>query len=351
MFNTKSLTLASALAALLATSALAAPMVYIPVGSAGKIEVVDGATGTIVTEYTGLEAVHGLAGTPDGRFLIAGSYAERAPGEQAADKPEGVSAEDHAAHHAASEPSEAEGPVAISTVSILRADTGELVRAVDVPGAVHHVSTSPDGRFAAVTQPGDDAVSVIDLQSYEVTTIKTGSLPNYMVFSPDSSLLYVSNAGDDNIAVIGTTHWMVQSRLATGATPEHMVLSPDGAMLYVNNNDDGTVSAIALATGAMVDTYPIGERLHGLDLVEDSSALLVAERDGDNVARIDLAAGTVSKLAMGPSPYHLTTITGTGLAYVSSSDDAVMKIIRQDDLSMVGEIAIGDVGHQMVVMP
>jgi len=348
---TKSLTLASALATLLATSALAAPMVYIPVGSAGKIEVVDAATGTIVNEYTGLEAVHGLAGTPDGQFLIAGSYAEREPGMAAAPKPEGVSAEDHAAHHMASDPNAADGPAMVSTVSILRADTGELVRTVDVPGAVHHVTTSPNGRFAAVTQPGDDAVSVIDLQTYEVTTVKTGSLPNYMVFSPDSSTLYVSNAGEDNIAVISTEHWMVQSRLATGAAPEHMVISPDGAMLYVNNNDDGSVSAIALATGAMVATYPIGERLHGLDLVEDGSALLVAERDGDNVARVDLGTGAVSKQAMGPSPYHMTTITGTGLAYVSSSDQAVMKIIRQDDLTKVGQIAIGDVGHQMVVMP
>ncbi len=348
---TKSLTLASALAALLATSTLAAPMVYIPVGSAGKIEVVDAATGTIIAEYTGLEAVHGLAGTPDGQFLIAGSYAEREPGMQAAPKPESVSTEDHAAHHTASSPNAADSPAMVSTVSILRADTGKLVRTVDVPGAVHHVTTSPDGRFAAVTQPGDDAVSVIDLQTYEVTTIKTGSLPNYMVFSPDSSTLYVSNAGDDTIAGISTTHWMVQNRLPTGTAPEHMVISPDGAMLYVNNNDDGSVSAIALATGAMVATYPIGERLHGLDLTEDGSALLVAERGGDNVARVILGTEMVSKQPMGPSPYHMTTITGTGLAYVSSSDEAVMKIIRQDDLSQVGEITIGDVGHQTVVMP
>ncbi len=345
-----SLSLATALATMLATSALAAPTVYIPVGSAGKIEVVDAASGRILAEYTGLEAVHGLAGTPDGQYLIAGSYAERTPGTPPA-RPDGVSAEDHAAHHMAATPAEAAGPAMVSTVSILRADTGELVRTVDVPGAVHHVATSPDGRFAALTQPGDDAVSVIDLQSYAVTTIKTGALPNYMVFSPDSSALYVSNAGDDTIAVIGTTHWMVQNRLPTGTSPEHMVISPDGGMLYVNNNDDGTVSALSLADGSISATYPIGERLHGLDLTEDGRALLVAERDGDNVARIDLASGAVAKEAMGPSPYHLTTIPGTGLAYVSSSDEAVMKIINQADLSQTGQIAIGDIGHQMVVVP
>ncbi len=346
---TKSLSLGTALALLLATTSIAAPLVYIPVGNAGKIEVVDAATGTIINEFGGLEAVHGLAGTPDGALLIAGSYAEREPGVAAVPKPDGVTEEDHAAHHMAADPN-AENPAEmVSTVSILRTDTGELVRTVDVPGAVHHVTTSPDGRFAAVTQPAYDAVSVIDLQTYEVTTIQTDALPNYMVFSADSQSLYVSNAGEDTISVIGTTHWMVQSKIATGTTPEHMVLSADGRMLYVNNNDDGSVSAIALATGAMVDTFAIGERLHGLDITSDGAALLVAERDGDNVARVDLASGVVSKQAMGPSPYHMTTIAGTDLAYVSSSDEAVMKIINQDDLSLVGKIEIGDVGHQMVV--
>ncbi len=347
---TKSLTLAGALATFLATSALAQPMVYIPVGNAGKIQVVDAATGEITNEFTGLEAVHGLAATPDGQFLIAGSFSEREPGAEAVPKPEAMSAEDHAVHHAASEENAGDGPAMVSPVSILRADSGELVRTVDVPGAVHHATVSPDGRFAALTQPAYGAVSVIDLQTYEVNTIKTGSLPNYMAFGPDSATLYVSNAGDNNIAVISTQHWMVQKTITTGAAPEHMVLSPDGAMLYVNNNDDGTVSAIALATGAVVDTYPIGERLHGLDLSEDGSALLVAERDGDNVAMVDLASGEVSKQAMGPSPYHLTTIPGTGLAYVSSSDEAVMKIIRQDDLSLVSQFEIDDVGHQMTVI-
>ena len=346
---TKSFSLGAALALLLATSTLAEPLVYIPVGNAGKIEVVDAATGSIIREYTGLEAVHGLAGTPDGQLLIAGSYAEREPGSASVPKPEGMSDEDHAIHHMASTTSPEDRPEMVSTVSILRADNGELVRTVDVPGAVHHVTTSPDGRFAAVTQPAYDAVSVIDLQTYEVTTIQTGSLPNYMVFSADSQNLYVSNAGEDTIAVIGTTHWMVQSKIATGTAPEHMVISADGNMLYVNNNDDGSVSAIALATGAMVDTYQIGELLHGLDITSDGAALLVAERDGDNVARVDLASGEVSKQAMGPSPYHMTTITGTNLAYVSSSDEAVMKIINQDDMSLLGRIEIGDVGHQMVV--
>ncbi len=333
------------------TTVLGAPFVYIPVGNGGQIQVVDVATGKIVDTYTGLEAVHGLAGTPDGKFLIAGSYSERERGADAPPKPEGMSEADHEVHHAPKADGAAEmNDNIVSTLTVLRQDTGEIVRAIDVPGAVHHVTVSPDGRFAAVTQPAYDAVSVVDLGTYEVVaTINTGAMPNYMIFGKDSDVLYVSNAADNNIAVIGTLHWMVQNTIATGETPEHMVLSKDGQTLFVNNNDDGTVGAIDLATGEMTNTYPIGERLHGVDINEDGSALLVAERDGDMVARVDLATGAVTKQEMGPAPYHLTTVPGTGLAFVSSSDEYVMKIISQDDLSLISKIEIGEIGHQMVV--
>jgi DNA-binding beta-propeller fold protein YncE len=340
------------LAALLSsTSALAAPFVYIPVGGAGQIEVVDVASGKIVDTYKGLEAVHGLAGTPDGKFLIAGSYTERDRGMAAPAKPKGMSAEDHAAHHAPKADGAAKANTdQISTVSVLRQDTGEIVRAIDVPGAVHHVTVSPDGRFAAVTQPGNDTITAIDLNSYKIiATVNTGALPNYMAFSPDSGLLYVSNAGDNNIAVISTIHWMVKTTLAAGESPEHMVLSKDGKTLFVNNNDDGTVSEIDLASGKTANVFPIGERLHGLDITDDGKALLVAERDGDSVARVDLASGTISKQDMAPAPYHMTSVPGTGLAFVSSSAEPVMRVINQSDLSLVRKIDIPAVGHQMVV--
>ena len=53
-------------------AALAEPLVYVPLGGEGKIVVVDAAKDEIVDTISGVTAVHGLAGTPDGRFLIAG---------------------------------------------------------------------------------------------------------------------------------------------------------------------------------------------------------------------------------------------------------------------------------------
>jgi len=296
--------------------------------------------------------VHGLAATPDGKFLVAGSFAEREPGTKAPEKPADVSAEDHAVHHPENGATAATpDDNMISTVTILRQDTGEIVRAIDVPGAVHHVTVSPDGRFAVVTQPGNDAITAIDLQSYAVVaTVNTGSLPNYMIFGSDSGTLYVSNAGDNNIAVINTATWVVDGTIPVGDSPEHMVLSANGKTLFVNNNGDGSVGAVDLASGQMSTSYDIGQRLHGLDISDDGTALLVAERDGDRLVRVDLSTGQVTARDMPPEPYHVTSVPGTGLAFVSSSDEAVMRVVNQNDLSLVSKFNITDIGHQMVVV-
>ena len=67
------------------------------------------------------------------------------------------------------------------------------------------------------------------------------------------------------------------------------------------------------------------------------------------MARIDLATGAVSKRDLPPEPYHLTSIPGTGLAFVSSSDEPTIKVISQADMGLVNTIKVGSVGHQMVV--
>lgn len=335
-----------------AQAARAEPLVYIPLGGDGRIVVVDAARDEVVGSISGLKAVHGLAGTPDGKYLIAGSYAERSADGVPA-KPEGMSEDEHASHHMAkvNQPGES-ARKAVSTVSVIRTSDRAIVRAIDVPGAVHHVSVSPDGRLAVVTHPDAGGVSAIDLASYEVVaSIATGSAPNYSVFSPDTSRLYVSSAGDGAIAVVNTATWAVERTIAVGTTPEHLVVSRNGKTLYVSNVEDGTVSLVDTAAGQTTSTIKIGSTLHGIDLSKDGRSLFVAALGDDQIARVDLATGTVKTVSLSPGPYHLTTIKGTNKIYVSSSDEPKVWVIDQANLHVIGEIAIGGKGHQMAIAP
>ena len=55
-------------------------------------------------------------------------------------------------------------------------------------------------------------------------------------------------------------------------------------------------------------------------------------------------------IALGPSPYHLTTVGGTGKLYVSSAEEPKIWVVDQQSLRTLGEIPIRGVGHQMAVV-
>jgi YVTN family beta-propeller protein len=323
--------------------------VYVPIGSANSIVIVDAARDSVIGKITNVPNVHGLAATPDGKSLIAGSYDERPMDAPAPSKPEGVTAEEHAAHHTRQPDNSASKSRVKSSLSLIRVEDRVVVRLIDVPGAVHHVAVSPDGRYAMVTHPTQNAVSLVDLATYDVTaTIATGPLPNYAAFSPDGRRAYVSNAGNNTVSDIDIARKIVLRNIVVGDSPEHLVLSRDGNRLFVNNINDGTVSAVDVERGAVSKTYRVGSVLHGIDLSDDGQTLFVVSLGDDKIASIDLANGEMRTAKLAPTPYHLAAIRGAGKIYVSSADKPLIWVIDQASLKVVGEIAIGGKGHQMV---
>ncbi len=329
--------------------AAAGEVVYIPLGSAGRIVVVDVKQDRVVDHIEGLLAVHGLAGTPDGRFLVAGSFEEREPGAAVPEKPTGMSEDEHAAHHARPAEETPGSDTAVSAISIVSTADHAVTRRLDVPGAVHHVAVSPDGETAVVTHPNQDAVSTIDMKTGQVVaTVSTGPLPNYAVFSPDGQWVYVSNAGNDTISTMDSDRWKVRQSVAVGASPEHLVLTRDGTTLYVNNVGDGTVSVLDLPSGTVTSTISVGDTPHGLDLSDDGRTLFVSALGDDKLTVVNLTTGVSKSVTLGPAPYHLSVMRGTGKLYVSSAEEPKLWVVDQETLSVMGEIPIGGKGHQMV---
>lgn len=332
-----------------AALALSSGNVYVPLGSADSIIVVDPWSNGTAGRIDNVPNVHGLAQTPDGRHLIAGRNDESPLDESAPAKPAGVSEDDHAEHHAR-KPGETSSAVGVkSTVTVIRLRDHAIMRRVDVPGAVHHVTVSPTGAYALLTHPTQDTVSLLDLATYKVVaTIPTGPLPNYAAFSPHGDLAYISNAGNNTVSILDVNKQIVRHNIVVGESPEHLVLSKDGSRLFVNNISDGTVSAIDLPVGKVSAVYPIGDTLHGIDLSEDEKTLFVASLGDEKIAAVDLASGKVRSAKLGPMPYHLATIEGTGKVFVSSADEPKIWVIDPETLRVVSEIPIGGKGHQMV---
>jgi YVTN family beta-propeller protein len=325
-------------------------VVYIPTGDSAEVVVIDTQTHAEVGRIADLPAAHGLAVTPDGQLLVVGSFDERPAGAAAPDRPAGVTTEDHAAHHAPSAAPAAPGGV--SVVSIVDAASRTVIRRIEVPGAVHHVAVSPDGRTAAVTHPAGDAITAIDLAKLTViATVPTGSLPNYATFSGDGGQLYVSNAGDDMIAIVDTGSWAVTDRIAVGESPEHLALSPDGRRLVIGNVAGGSLSVIDLSSRQVVATLPVGDTPHGIDVSDDGNTVFVALTGEDRLAAVDLRNGTSRSVALAPAPYHLSAIRGRGVLYVSSAEDSRIWVLDAATLAATGEITIPGIGHQLAQTP
>jgi len=225
------------------------------------------------------------------------------------------------------------------------------VRRIDVPGAVHHVAISPDGKFAVVSNPSEGTISAIDLGTYEIAaTIATGELPNFVVFSPTTGRAYVSNGGENTISEIDTTTWKIIRKFTTGEGPGHLAMSKDGQKIYAANGSDGTVSEINIKDGVGTRTFEIGDMLHGIDISSDAKTLFVSALEQDSLVAVDLK--TQQKRNVGvTTPYHLAAVGSTGKLYVSSVDKPEIKVIDQTSLAVLGTISIGGQGHQMALSP
>ncbi|MBT5048165.1 MAG: beta-propeller fold lactonase family protein [Rhodospirillaceae bacterium] len=326
----------------------ASPKVYVPIGDANQVLVIDPKTDKIIGAVSGTDAAHGLAGVPVRDLLIVGSYAESDATGPA--KPQGISEDEHASHHPKKSKNLVNTKDSKSFVTIVKAADRRVLRRIAVPGAVHHVAITPDGLNAIVTHPNSNEIGVIDLRTFQLKKrILTGDTPNYVVTAPDSNTVYVSNAGNNTVSEVDLDAGIVRRNFVVGESPEHLILSADGRRLFVANADGGTVSEIATGSGALVRTLTIGGGLHGIDLSADGRRLLVVGRETDKLVAIDLATGNLRSSRLAPEPYHLKAIHGTGKLYVSSADQDKIWVVDEKTLKVTKEITIPDRAHQIAV--
>ncbi len=334
---------------LLPSIAVAVPLMYVPTGGSNEVIVIDAAEDRIVGRIGELENAHGLAATPDGRYLVAGSMQAAPPGDAAvAAKPVQIGEEEHRQHHAP----QASPAAASSFLSIVDIEGARVIRRIPVAGLTHHTAVSPDGHVAVAVHSGAGMISLVDMETLAVfKTLNTGAAPNYAVFSKDGRRLYVSNSGAHTVSEIDTAQWRILRELPGGRKPEHLTLPGNGKTLYVAAVDGAEVSALDLAAGTLKTSYATGKGPHGLAISDDGRWLFVSGLEDGTLVRWDLAAGTSDKIDLKPAPYHVEYVAAVKKLYVSSRLEPKIWVIDPQDMAVRGviELGAGAVGHQMVV--
>jgi len=327
-----------ALSALLAASAASADT-FLPQGSADTTLHLD-ATYQKVGEIAGLNDVHGMAGAPRRGLLIAGSLSVQAPAQ--IERPAVVSEDEHAAHHGG-DPEAAAAEVGL--VTIVDANSHSVVRRIEVPGMVHHVAVSTDERWALVTHPGLDSVSLIDLDAMRLSaTLFTGPIPEYAVADPVTGRFFVSNTGNATISELDPASATVLRAFRTVGGPKHMRLLPEARQLVIAATGPSLVAVLDADTGATLESYEIGGDLHGIDA--DADTIFTSARGLNKVVRIDRRSGARSEAEIGPAPYHMA-LAGSDLL-VTSSAVPVLWVLDPGTLALKRAIETADTVHQLV---
>jgi YVTN family beta-propeller protein len=330
---------------------LAKVLVYMPLGAANAIAVVDADSGRVIAKIPGVINSHGLAITPDGSTMVAGSLTELGEAELPA-KPEQMSAGEHRAHHSSPEQQQITVRQGENRGILYLIDVSErrILNQIRVPGSVHHNVITPDGKYAVSTHSASGLVSVVDINlSKVVKTIRTGFVPNYAVVSRDGSRIYVSNSGENMISEIDTESWSISRQLPGGDTPAHLALSADDQTLYVINVNSGKVSVLDLDRGEIAGSFAVGADPHGLALSRDGRFLFASSKQENRLVRIDLKTHERSVLSLSPAPYHVAVIPVQERVYVSSHKDAKVWVVDPVSLRVLRHIDLKQgTAHQMV---
>ena len=117
---------------------------FVPMGTADAVGVIDLENRKVTSSIGGTLNTHGSALTPDGRYLVVGSLSAH-DRQKPVSRPEGISEDEHAAHHGGGKSTELEAG-STGLLYLVNTATKTIDRKLEVPGPVHHVLVTSNGR-------------------------------------------------------------------------------------------------------------------------------------------------------------------------------------------------------------
>ncbi|HVB29431.1 MAG TPA: bifunctional YncE family protein/alkaline phosphatase family protein [Terriglobia bacterium] len=175
------------------------------------------------------------------------------------------------------------------TVYKLNSEDGAVLASAQVGYRPFAIALSPDSRMVAVSNWGDQSVSLLDPATLkEIARVPVGAQPSDLAYASDGRL-FVANAGSNSVSVIAggkvieTIKTSLDPRDPVGSTPDALAVSPNGKFLFVANADNNDVAMIDVARKAdsrVLGFIPTGWYPSAIGVTPDGRQLLVATGKG-----------------------------------------------------------------------
>lgn len=233
----------------------------------------------------------------------------------------------------------------------------------------HEVATSPDGRYAYISnyglfgvfrqgeepkrEPGN-TITVLDLKERAVkTTFELGSYtqPHGIWVSRDGERVWVTCEGAQAVLELDAVTGKVLKSWKTNQQTSHMVVpTPDEKKLYVANIGSGSVSVIDRASDA-VATVPTGAGAEGIAVSPGGREVWVTNRAANTVSVITTADHKVVATVEsgGKMPIRVKFTPDGKQAWVSNARSNTVTVFDATNRRLLATIDVGavPVGIQM----
>ncbi len=190
----------------------------------------------------------------------------------------------------------------------------KVVAAIDIGGAAHWLTLSPDGERAYASHKQTPCLGIIDLVNQRVSG--QVDIPNRcegVALSKDGSRLYVASHAAAEINVIDTrSDKLIKSLRVEGSNEDRTQLrrvriSPDERWLLFSSHADGVVAIFSLPDLEQTALIKVGKAPMGFGFPAVADRALVCNHDDGVVQALDLAGGRITG----------SFVTGNGCEFVT----------------------------------
>ncbi len=327
-----------------ANAVTAADKVYIANENADSVSVLDAVSFKTLTPVPVGKMPHNVQVSPDGKVVWVTNNGERdpdaAPGQMSMNKAE---------HAAMAKPG-----------AVWLIDTATDAVIAKLPVGLHpaHVALTPDGRFAYITNGGDDSVTVIDATARKfVATIPVGKFPHGLRFAPDGRHAYVANLKGGTVSVIDVASHKETAQIPVGKGPAQVGFTPDGSKAFVSLSEEKAVAVIDPPTQKVTRKISVGSVPIQLFATPDSRTLLVANqgsrgKPGNTVSMIDLQTFKPVKTVVTGSGAHGVAVDREGrFAFITNTYANTVSVIDIKSRAVVSTVRVGKGPNGVSVSP
>jgi len=285
-------------------------------------------------------------------------------------------------------------PLAKRITSVDRPTVTGTIRVGNEPEGV---VVSPDGRTLYVANQSSHILSVVDVATHRVSSVRLRNTPRFVTTSRDGKLVFVSMYENDfsgsGVAVVDAKTHKVVRNLRTGTQPYALSIGPDGKLwvpihssglveiydpgtmspdgtvatphnphavgfssdlmrAFTPDHESNKVSAIDMQTGKVIRSMTVAEAPHSLAVSPDGRRVLVASFGADSAQLIDAATLRVSSpVKVGRQPQSTAYAADGGHGYIVDEGSDSVSVLDGRTGKVTATVKVGHSPRFVAVSP